>query len=438
MTNLSNTVGCRFNNFTDQYKSSIPINSRGENRYAASRETPAWQILSRGLNLQAQCANLRCQAHRQVVWIQKGLGAFDIVDIVFQRTLCPACNQPTEDITNVGLVDCAYRATGLQTVPERRRLQQQGVTPDFYLITFQNSEASYVELEVTATDASGMIDPGRIAFRKTDWEYFFGDVGPEPELPDDLHTILGSPCPFKPNKQIRETHMLFMVPVSVGGQPLTYRLLGELVQRPLHGEPIQDSGFRIGHRLRRGDRISVGTDESVIGAEREEFLIGEDVTLPREAQSTWILMNRDSIKEEPETRIKYRNVFWKSLVRPPLRVAPNREENEEVALSHNLLPSLFLRDPTIGMFIDYFKFGRGFYGPNTDVIAAEDRVRRTVPLAPEFNEVTKQELSGWMFPFSIGGAFLFIISMVGREDNYCIGFASRISIVSEVFEEQKQ
>ena len=61
---------------------------------------------------------------------------------------------------------------------------------------------------------------------KSVWEHYFGAVGEEPALPDDLEAILNSPCPFWEGCQVRDTHMLVLIPSHVAGQPLTLDYLG--------------------------------------------------------------------------------------------------------------------------------------------------------------------------------------------------------------------
>ena len=63
----------------------------------------------------------------------------------------------------------------------------------------------------------------------------FGDIGDEPPLPPNIYEILASPCPFDPEKTVRETHMLVLVPARVNGVPLTLNHMDELVQAPRGG-----------------------------------------------------------------------------------------------------------------------------------------------------------------------------------------------------------
>ena len=64
------------------------------------------------------------------------------------------------------------------------------------------------------------------------WDRCYGNVGKAPLLPAGIGQILASPCPFWDGKQVRDTHLLVMMPKRVSGQPLTLDYLGELIQSP--------------------------------------------------------------------------------------------------------------------------------------------------------------------------------------------------------------
>jgi hypothetical protein len=85
-----------------------------------------------------------------------------------------------------------------------------------------------------------------IKFGKEEWEKYFGDVGVEPPLPPNINEILNSPCPFWPDQEIYETHLLVLVPQTVKGQPLTLKSLGEFVQKPLLGYVTKYNSFYLG------------------------------------------------------------------------------------------------------------------------------------------------------------------------------------------------
>ena len=75
-------------------------------------------------------------------------------------------------------------------------------------------------------------NPEELAFGKDDWARYFGDVGEVPPVPKDMAEILKSQCPFNPGKQVGDTHMLVLIPQTVGGKPFTLNLLQELIENP--------------------------------------------------------------------------------------------------------------------------------------------------------------------------------------------------------------
>ena len=67
------------------------------------------------------------------------------------------------------------------------------------------------------------------------WAKYIGEVGEEPPLPEKLEKLLKSPCPYWDGKQIKDTHMLTLIPATVNGEELTLERLGELVKTPKAG-----------------------------------------------------------------------------------------------------------------------------------------------------------------------------------------------------------
>ena len=67
------------------------------------------------------------------------------------------------------------------------------------------------------------------------WSQYFGEVGAEPSLPSNIAEILDSPCPFWPDRLVKDTHLLVLIPSTVDGEAFTLDLLGELVQKPRGG-----------------------------------------------------------------------------------------------------------------------------------------------------------------------------------------------------------
>jgi hypothetical protein len=104
---------------------------------------------------------------------------------------------------------------------------------------------------------------------EVEWKHYFGDIGPAPELPSNMDTILDSECPFWKGKKIRDTHLLVLIPAKVNGQPFSLNLLRELIQYPKNG----------GHKTRY-----IRYNNSLLQAQ-----IGS----PPPDRSYWLLMTRD-------------------------------------------------------------------------------------------------------------------------------------------------
>jgi hypothetical protein len=84
-------------------------------------------------------------------------------------------------------------------------------------------------------------------FGPKEWFIYFGmRLKNVPRLPPDISEILYSPCLFWLGKKVHETHLLILVPQTVNGQPLTLKILGELVKKPLTGFATQYKFFYFG------------------------------------------------------------------------------------------------------------------------------------------------------------------------------------------------
>ena len=101
-------------------------------------------------------------------------------------------------------------------------------------ISFPNNPTaiSYTHVNVSHSIPS-------IAFGKADWEKYFGDIGLESPLPANIEEILNGSCSFWPNKKVKETHVLMLIPNTVNGNPLTISYLRKLVKKPKSGCAIK-------------------------------------------------------------------------------------------------------------------------------------------------------------------------------------------------------
>jgi hypothetical protein len=107
---------------------------------------------------------------------------------------------------------------------------------------------------------------------EVEWRRYFGEVGPVPDLPSDMATILDSTCPFWPGKKVRDTHLLVLIPAKVNGQSFSLNLLCGLIRHPRNG-----------------------------GHETQYWYYGSDVQVylgaSSPAASYWLLMTRDVLPE---------------------------------------------------------------------------------------------------------------------------------------------
>jgi hypothetical protein len=81
-----------------------------------------------------------------------------------------------------------------------------------------------------------------VVFGSQEWSRYFGEVGEEPSLPLNAEEILGSACPFWPEKQVKDTHLLVLIPATVDDKPFSLDLLGDLIQYPKIGG--RSAGYR--------------------------------------------------------------------------------------------------------------------------------------------------------------------------------------------------
>ena len=81
----------------------------------------------------------------------------------------------------------------------------------------------------------------KIAYGSKEWAECIGDVGKVPPLSPRIHEVLKSQSPFWPEKTVKETCILVLIPATVNGKPLTLRILGPLVEASSKGN---QTGFR--------------------------------------------------------------------------------------------------------------------------------------------------------------------------------------------------
>jgi hypothetical protein len=165
----------------------------------------------------------------------------------------------------------------------------------------------------------------KIAFGKTQWEKYFGDIGEEPPLPKDIHKILKSPCPFCPGKKVEETHMLVLIPKTIDDKPLTLKTLGDFVKTPKKGNATNYSLFNW---------------DKAINEHGNQTII----------KSYWVLMKKNVIKGSES------NIFKENYKanRDPQAFIDKFSINKRIWIDYKV-PNLL--DAAICIFMHYVRFG---------------------------------------------------------------------------------
>ena len=126
--------------------------------------------------------------------------------------------------------ECIGLAKEREVIDEQSRLMEEEKVAD------ERAELAKEELEKRGKQALlSQTTLSSQAFGAKAWSQYFGDVGAEPPLPSDISTTLSSACPFWPDKQVKDTHLLVLIPAKVNGKPYNLNLLGELIQHPKGG-----------------------------------------------------------------------------------------------------------------------------------------------------------------------------------------------------------
>jgi NLR family CARD domain-containing protein 3 len=157
-----------------------------------------------------------------------------------------------------------------------------------------------------------------IAFGKQQWATYFGDVGVEPPLSQNIYQILKSSCPFW-EKKVGQTHMLVLIPKTINGKPLSLKSLGELVQAPKQGNATKYSHFNLG-----------------------------EYTDPPAPASHWVLMTRDVLPGSRNKSYDKQQAMVKSYA-------------EKTKTPYQVPPIL---DATVCIFMEYVLSGTRLYSDN--------------------------------------------------------------------------
>jgi hypothetical protein len=125
------------------------------------------------------------------------------------------------------------------------KVKNQKITHSDQVPLLKNKHKIRQKTFITMTDKGKISFDDDNRFGKKEWEKYFGPVGDEPEIPENVKERRNHPCPFAEDEtiQVKDTHMLVLVPETVNGKNLTLNYLKELIQNPKLGGHKRDYGF---------------------------------------------------------------------------------------------------------------------------------------------------------------------------------------------------
>lgn len=159
-----------------------------------------------------------------------------------------------------------------------------------------------------------------IIFGKKQWTKYYGEIGQEPPLPQNIYKILNSPCPFWLGKKIEETHFLVLIPETVNEKTLNFETLKELVQAPKAGHATKFDYIDTSFNKPDGNQSTV--------------------------KSHWVLMTRDVIEGSRNKSYEAQKVLMSEL-------------NTKKGMNYEF-PSLL--DAAICIFMRYVSSGKRLFG----------------------------------------------------------------------------
>lgn len=121
-------------------------------------------------------------------------------------------------------------------------------SPDFSVGSSRSSDASRSSATSATSGTSGTSESADrfldVAFGREKWSHFFNcDTGEEPPLPADIDSILNSYCSFWPDKKVKDTHLLVLIPRRIDGRSFTLDGLSKLTRC----DHLENVGTKIWH-----------------------------------------------------------------------------------------------------------------------------------------------------------------------------------------------
>ena len=113
---------------------------------------PDYHRIDCGLNLLGRCKNAKCEPVNKYVWIQKGIGGFNIGKEI-NNSACPACGEIAEEVNNLGFWNCKFEIEGYRN-SEKMVFKQSSTAPRDRFTTFEEGKSltNWCYLEVKTSD----------------------------------------------------------------------------------------------------------------------------------------------------------------------------------------------------------------------------------------------------------------------------------------------
>ncbi len=209
-------------------------------------------------------------------------------------------------------------------------------------------ESSSSSVEKLTRDCT-ITSPSKIAFGQPEWNKYFGEIGEGAPLPADIDQILSSPCPFWPEKTVRDTHLLVLMPKTVNGQPLTVNLLDKLIQAPRNqGRALEK--LVINHRF-------AGGEGDVWVVNKPYWVLMTKEAIP-DSEHRWYAERRALIRAYPDYQmpltIEAATCILANYVRSGTRLFPDRDKNSNREITSTFCEELIGRISKVQMAVGYF------------------------------------------------------------------------------------
>jgi hypothetical protein len=205
----------------------------------------------------------------------------------------PPCSRPVEvNRLLEQVLETRIRASYEKRLAVIAREHEVQLASQAALLRQKNEELDRLKQQYAISQAS-LLRYEASFFGAKEWERYFGEVGETPPLPSDIVEILDSPCPFWQGKQVKDTHLLVLIPAAVNDKPFTLNLLGELVQNPK--QENRSTAYRyyntdvqqeLGHQSTDGSYWILMT----------RCILPNTSTMDYPTQKTWVAMHADRMQ----------------------------------------------------------------------------------------------------------------------------------------------